>query len=46
MTTPSGLGDKPAPAIPSGAEWLNSGRDLTMDDLKGRLVLLHFWTYA
>jgi hypothetical protein len=36
--------DKPAPEI-SGAPWLNS-RPLTRNDLKGRVVLVEFWTYG
>ncbi len=32
--------------FPQGAEWLNVDRPLTMDDLRGRVVLLDFWTYC
>jgi hypothetical protein len=33
-----------APAL-RGRGWLNTGgRDLRLDDLRGRIVLLHFWT--
>jgi thiol-disulfide isomerase/thioredoxin len=35
-----------APALPTDAVWLNVERPLTPADLAGRLVLLHFWTYA
>jgi hypothetical protein len=35
---------KPAPDI-SGGPWLNS-RPLTISDLKGRVVLVEFWTYG
>jgi hypothetical protein len=33
----------PAPVI-SGEAWINS-KPLTMDALKGRVVLVEFWTY-
>ena len=29
-----------------GGEWLNTERPLTKDDLKGKVVLLDFWTYC
>ena len=35
---------RPAPEI-SGGPWLNS-QPLTVSDLKGRVVLLQFWTYG
>jgi hypothetical protein len=35
-----------APALPTGAVWLNVERPLRPDDLRGRVVLLDFWTYA
>ena len=35
---------KPAPDI-SGGPWLNSN-PLTINDLKGRVVLVEFWTYG
>ncbi len=43
---PPVYGEQPAPPIPEQLEWLNTGRPLTMDDFKGRLTILHFWTYA
>ena len=46
MTMPAAFGSQPAPPFPEGTEWLNAGRDLVWDDLRGRLVILHFWTYA
>ena len=36
----------PAPAFPPGVEWLNTTRPLTWDDLRGKVVLLEFWTYG
>lgn len=35
-----------APAFPPNAVWLNVDRPLTTEDLRGRIVLVHFWTYA
>jgi hypothetical protein len=35
-----------APALPVDAVWLNVERPLTPADLRGRLVLLDFWTYG
>ena len=34
-----------APEFPSGLEWFNS-RPLSLADLRGKLVLLDFWTYG
>lgn len=35
-----------APALPTDAVWLNVARPLTSDDLRGRVVLLDFWTFC
>lgn len=35
-----------APELPAEAEWLNVSRPLTAGDLRGRVVLLDFWTYC
>jgi len=35
---------KPAPEI-TGGPWINS-RPLTLSDLRGRVVLVEFWTYG
>ena len=35
----------PAPEFPIPLEWINS-QPLTLDDLRGKLVLLDFWTYG
>jgi len=34
----------PAPEI-AGGPWINS-KPLTLNDLKGRVVLIEFWTYG
>jgi hypothetical protein len=35
-----------APEFPKGLEWLNTPRPLSMKALRGKVVLLEFWTYA
>lgn len=37
-------GTQPAPDFPGGHTWFNVTRPLTLDDLKGKVVLLDFWT--
>ncbi len=35
-----------APEFPYQADWLNTPYPLTLKSLRGRLVLLEFWTYC
>jgi thiol-disulfide isomerase/thioredoxin len=35
-----------APDFPAGSQWLNTGHPLSIEDLKGKIVLLDFWTYC
>lgn len=35
-----------APEFPPGLEWLNTERPLRMEHLRGKLVLLDFWSYC
>lgn len=35
-----------APEFPAGLEWLNVERPLTLADLRGKVVLLDFWTFC
>ena len=36
-----------APEFQSGLDWLNTGgRALTLSELRGKIVLLDFWTYG
>lgn len=39
-------GSTPAPEFPPGADWLNVDHPLTLADLRGKIVLLDFWTYG
>jgi thiol-disulfide isomerase/thioredoxin len=40
------LGDIYAPDFPKSSIWLNSKKPLFLEDLKGQVVLLDFWTYC
>ncbi len=35
-----------APDFPEGLEWLNTDRPLSLRELRGKIVLLDFWTYC
>jgi hypothetical protein len=40
-------GAYPAPQFPIDLDWINTGdRPLKLDDLRGKVVLLDFWTYG
>ena len=36
----------PAPTLDGGLEWFNTTRPLTLDDLRGKFVLVDFWTFC
>jgi thiol-disulfide isomerase/thioredoxin len=36
----------PAPEFPAGLQWLNTDRPLSLQTLRGKVVLLDFWTYG
>jgi len=42
----SAIGGAPRLVFPEGLEWLNVERPLTAEDLKGKVVILDFWTYG
>ena len=46
MTSKSYAGQVNAPEFPPGMEWVNTDRPLTLAELRGRIVLLDFWTYC
>jgi hypothetical protein len=35
-----------APEFPAGLHWINTARPLSLQALRGKVVLLEFWTYA
>ncbi len=39
-------GEVNAPDFPSNHEWLNTDRPLSLRELRGKIVLLDFWTYC
>jgi cytochrome c biogenesis protein CcdA/thiol-disulfide isomerase/thioredoxin len=43
--TPVLQDEGPMPAIPGGVEWLNS-KPLSRESLRGKVVLIDFWTYS
>ena len=40
------MGDVHAPDFPAGMDWLNTDRPLSLEDLRGKIVILDFWTYC
>lgn len=46
MPWPSFAGGVHAPDFPAGLDWLNVPQPLSIRDLRGKVVLLDFWTYG
>jgi hypothetical protein len=46
MTNRPFAGQVNAPEFPADMEWVNTNRPLTLAELRGRIVLLDFWTYC
>ena len=46
MATQSFAGKTDAPEFPTGLEWVNTDRALTLGQLRGKVVILDFWTYC
>lgn len=45
-TAPSYAGKVRAPEFPDGLEWVNSSKPVKLSDLRGKIVILDFWTYC
>ncbi len=45
-TKRSFVGNVNAPDFPVGLDWVNTDRPLSLQDLRGKLVILDFWTYC
>jgi DNA-binding beta-propeller fold protein YncE len=45
-TVQSYAGTTPAPEFPVGLDWLNTDRPLALAQLRGKIVILDFWTYG
>ena len=35
-----------APEFPAGLDWINTERPIALADLRGKIVLLEFWTFC
>ena len=46
MTARSFAGTAEAPDFPTGLDWLNTDRPISLQDLRGKIVILDFWTYC
>ena len=46
MSRRSFTGQLAAPEFPEGLDWVNTSRPVRMQYLKGKIVVLDFWTYC
>ena len=46
MATKSYAGTTVAPEFPAGLDWLNTDKPYSLQDLRGKIVILDFWTYC
>ncbi len=46
MAAQSFVGKTNAPEFPTGLQWVNTETPLTMAQLRGKVVVLDFWTYC
>ena len=46
MTQSTYAGTGRAPDFPAGLDWLNTERPISLEELKGKIVVLDFWTYC
>ncbi|MCS6863128.1 MAG: hypothetical protein NZT92_22710 [Abditibacteriales bacterium] len=40
------VGTVNAPEFPQGLDWLNTDKPIRLQDLRGKVVILDFWTYC
>lgn len=40
------VGTVPAPAFPTDLDWINVDEPLSLDGLRGKIIVLDFWTYG
>jgi DNA-binding beta-propeller fold protein YncE len=46
LVTQSFAGTVDAPEFPEGLDWINTAEPITLNELRGKIVLLDFWTYG
>lgn len=46
MTSRPFAGKANAPDFPPDLEWVNTDRPISMAELRGKIVILDFWTYC